>query len=90
MSSTTGSKIARTLVISLLMMGTLGFGLAGLCGTIFTAIGMAGVTFSEQRDPYAMAIFVISVPSLLIGGGLAWWCVRALRKRLHDDEPPPA
>ncbi|MFG6414345.1 hypothetical protein ACG02S_10610 [Roseateles sp. DC23W] len=89
MSGNTGSKVWRTVVISLLMMGTLGFGLASLCGTIFTAIGVAGVT-SEQRDPYAMAIFVFSVPSLLIGGGLAWWCVSALRKRLHDDKPPSA
>ena len=86
MSDDAGSKVGRAIVIGLLMLGTLGFGLAGLCGAAFTAIGMAGVTFSERRDPYAVAIFVISVPSLLIRGGLAWWCVRALNKRLRDDD----
>ena len=86
MSDGDGSKVWRAIVIGLLMMGTLGFGLAGLCGAAFTAIGVAGVTFSEQHDPYAVAIFVISVPSLLIGGGLAWWCVHALSKRFRDDD----
>lgn len=86
MSDDTGSKVGRAIVLGLLMMGTLGFGLAGLCGAAFTAIGMAGVTFSEHRDPYAIAIFIISVPSLLIGGGLAWRCVHALSKRFRDDD----
>ena len=85
MSDDTGSKVGRAIVIGLLMAAVLGFGLAGLCGAAFTAIGLAGVTFSEQRDPYTVAIFVISVPSLLIGGGLAWWCVRQLAKRWRDD-----
>jgi hypothetical protein len=80
MSDDTSSKVGRAIVLGLLMMGTLGFGAA------FTAIGMAGVTFSEHRDPYAIAIFIISVPSLLIGGGLAWRCVHALSKRFRDDD----
>ncbi|RZL40273.1 MAG: hypothetical protein EOP35_01380 [Rubrivivax sp.] len=85
MSDDTGSRVGRVIVIGLLMAGTLGFGLAGLCGAAFTAIGMAGVTFSERSDPYAVAIFVISVPSLLIGGGLGWWCLRLLARRWRDD-----
>ncbi|WP_457418170.1 hypothetical protein [Roseateles sp. P5_E7] len=85
MSDDTGSKVGRLLVVGLLMAAVLGFGLAGLCGAVFTAIGLGGVTFSERHDPYSVAILVISVPSLLIGGGLAWWCVRLLARRWRDD-----
>lgn len=53
--------------------------MAGLCGAAFTAIGLASL--SAGTDPFANAALVIAVPSLLIGGGLAWACGRALSKR---------
>lgn len=74
-SGTAASPFWRFVVVTLLVLGTIGFGLASLCGFAFTLVG-----FSD--DPYAGAVFVIAVPSLLIGGGLCWLCVRALRKRL--------
>lgn len=71
----------RFVVVTLLLLATLGFGLASLCGAAFTVVGLAG------DDPYAGAALVIAVPSLLVGGGLCWLCVRALRKRLKAGAP---
>ena len=39
--------------------------------------------FSNRAENYASAALVIAVPSLLIGGGLAWWCGRMLWRLLH-------
>jgi hypothetical protein len=84
MSDTTGSPVARALVIGLLAVATLGFGLAGLCGAAFTAVALPDV-FTPRANNYAGAALVFSVPSLLIGAPLAWVCGRALRKRLRRD-----
>lgn len=70
------SPFWRFVIVTLLLLASLGFGLASLCGAAFTVVGIAG------DDAYAGAALVIAVPSLLIGGGLCWLCVRALRKRL--------
>lgn len=83
MSRDEGSKAWRFIVATLLAMGTLGFGLASLCGAAFTVMTIPDM-FSSRVENYSAAFLVISVPSLLIGGGLAWWCVRALRRRLRD------
>jgi hypothetical protein len=80
MSNDTGSTVGRAFVIASLAIATLGFGLAGLCGAVFTAIALPALG-SGGGENYSAAMLVISVPSLLIGGGLAWWCVHALRKR---------
>jgi hypothetical protein len=74
--SAAASPFWRFIVVTLLLVGSLGFGLASLCGAAFTVVGIAG------DDPYAGAVLVVGVPSLLIGGGLCWLCVRVLRKRL--------
>lgn len=76
---------ARVLLITGLGLATLGFGLAGLCGGAFTLVALPEV-FGSSHNNYAGAALVISVPSLLIGGGLAWVCGRALRKRLKRGE----
>jgi hypothetical protein len=70
------SPFWRFVVVTLLLLASLGFGLASLCGAAFTVVGLAG------DDPYSGAALVIALPSLLIGGGLCWLCVRVLRKRL--------
>lgn len=79
--ATGASPFWRFIVITLLLLGTLGFGLASLCGAAFTVVGLAG------DDPYAGAALVIALPSLVIGGGLLWLCVRALRKQLKAKAP---
>ncbi|RZJ13019.1 MAG: hypothetical protein EOP39_02205 [Rubrivivax sp.] len=85
MSDDTGSTAARGIVIGLLAIATLGFGLAGLCGMAFTFMALPDVLGSGQNG-YAVAALVISVPSLLIGGGLAWVCARGLRKFLRRPQ----
>jgi hypothetical protein len=75
------NTVIRALIIGVLMLATLGFGLAGMCGALFTVLGLASLS-SSGAENYAAAFLIISVPSLLIGGGLAWWCGRKLSKRL--------
>ncbi|HEY9106001.1 MAG TPA: hypothetical protein VIN58_04935 [Roseateles sp.] len=79
--------VGRALITGVLVIATLGFGLAGLCGAAFTVMALPDM-FKSGPENYAGAFLVISVPSLLIGGGLAWWCVRALLRRLRDDRRP--
>ncbi len=72
-------KVWRVIAIALLAVATLGFGLAGLCGAAFTLMSMPDV-LSNRSGSYAGAALIFSVPSLLIGGGLAWVCGRGLYK----------
>ena len=72
------------LIAALLALGTLGFGLAGLCGAAFTFVGLAGLS-DKGPENFSGAALVIAVPSLLIGGGLAWLCVRLLAKRWRQQ-----
>lgn len=85
MSDDTGSAVGRAIVIGVLMVATLGFGLAGLCGAVFTAIGLSGLS-SPGPENFSSAILVIAVPSLVIGGGLAVWCGVLLARRFGRDE----
>ena len=75
--SAEGAAFGRALLIVFLAVATLGFGAAGLCGAAFTAMSVPDM-FSSKAENYAGAVLVIAVPSLLIGGGLAWWCGRQL------------
>jgi hypothetical protein len=84
MSDNEDGWLGRALITGLLVIATLSFGLAGLCGAAFTAMALPDV-FSSGFKNYAGAALIISVPSLLIGGPLTWWCVRALRRRLRED-----
>jgi hypothetical protein len=78
------APVGRMLITAVLVVATLGFGMMGLCGAAFTVMTIPDM-FSSRVENYSAAFLVISVPSLLIGGGLAWWCVRALRRRLRND-----
>jgi hypothetical protein len=84
MSDDAEAKVGRFIVIGLLIVGTLGFGLAGLCGAAFTVMTLPDM-FSSRVENYSGAFLIISVPSLLIGGGLAWWCGYRLAKRWRND-----
>ncbi|MFG6485415.1 hypothetical protein ACG04R_01955 [Roseateles sp. BYS78W] len=75
MSEGAGSVLARFVLLCLLAVATLGFGAAGLCGAVFTFMGTIGL-FQGGPENFSAAILVISVPSLLIGGALAWWLGR--------------
>jgi len=77
----TGSTLGRLLLLAVLMIATLGFGFAGLCGAAFTVMMLPDL-FSSGPGNYGGAFLVISIPSLLIGGALAWWCGRKLSKLL--------
>lgn len=87
MSDLPRGAIGRTVVIVVLTFAVLGFGLAGLCGAVFTFIGVSGLS-SPGPENFSGAILVIAVPSLLIGGALAWLCGRALRKMSARVETP--
>lgn len=94
MSNEVVSAIVRPLLLFLLIFATLGFGLAGLCGATFTLMTLPSVLawlssggwtgFFLAPVPgggFRMgpgAILEIALPSLLIGGGVAWWCGRRL------------
>lgn len=75
----------RFILIALLAIATLGFGAAGLCGAAFTVMSVPDL-FSSRTENFAGAALAIALPSLLIGGGLAWWCGRALW-RLTQRKP---
>lgn len=77
----------RLFLIALLAIATLGFGAAGLCGAAFTVMSVPDL-FRGGPENFAGAALVIAVPSLLIGGGLAWWCGRALWRLFHGDPAP--
>lgn len=77
MSENTGSAVGRYLIMAVLAVATLGFGAAGLCGAAFTVMSLPDM-LSSRHDNYAGAALVIAVPSLLIGGAVAWWCGRML------------
>ena len=47
--------------------------LASLCGGFFTVSFLFG--------SMSLELLIISVPSLLIGGGIAWACFKGLRRR---------
>ncbi len=80
MNHNSASPVSRALVTGLLVVATLGFGLAGLCGAAFTVTAVPDM-FSSRVENYSAAVLVIAVPSLLIGGGLAWVCGRKLARR---------
>lgn len=99
MSDSAWSAAARALLIWVLIFATLGFGLAGLCGATFTVMSLPGIFrwlwsgdwtgfFTTQVPGGGSrmgpgAILEIALPSLLIGGGVAWWCGRRLWKWWH-------
>lgn len=76
------TPFGRAVLVLMLAVATLGFGLAGLCGGVFTVMALPEL-FSQQAG-YSIAMLVVSLPSLLIGGGLAWLCVRKLRQMGRD------
>ncbi|MFG6468223.1 hypothetical protein [Roseateles sp. BYS87W] len=82
MTPTTRRQAWRLLAAVLLAVATLGFGAAGLCGAAFTVMSLPDA-FSHRPENYAGAALVIAVPSLLIGGGLAWICGRAFWRSAH-------
>lgn len=62
------------IVVSILLIGLGLTGLlASLCGGFFTLSFLSG--------SMSLELLIISVPSLLIGGGIAWACFRGLRRR---------
>ncbi|HEV6966842.1 hypothetical protein [Roseateles sp.] len=79
------TSIGRVLLIAVLVIATLGFGAAGLCGAAFTVMSVPAM-FAGGPENFADAALVIAVPSLLIGGGLAFVCGRAL-SRLFRRKP---
>ncbi|MFT7776293.1 hypothetical protein [Roseateles sp.] len=83
MSTDIGSRLGRFIIISLLIVATLGFGLAGLCGAAFTLMSLPDLS---KPGTYAGAALVVSIPSLLIGGLVAWLCGRQLARLLRSDD----
>lgn len=79
--------LGRALITGVLMISTLGFGLASLCGAAFTVMALPDL-FKGGPENFAGAFLIISIPSLLIGAALAWWCVRMLARRLREDGAP--
>ncbi|HJV67835.1 hypothetical protein [Ideonella sp.] len=70
------SGFARFLIVLLLLLAVGGFGLATLCGAVFTFMSIGG-------GEYVGGAWVIAVPSLLIGGWLCWLCGRQLLRVLR-------
>ncbi len=84
MSERAPHSLGRMLVLGLLALATLGFGLASLCGAAFTVMALPDV-LANRAGSYAGAVFIFSIPSLLIGGGMAWWCIRLFARRRRRD-----
>lgn len=69
-----GERWYRGIVTLALALGVAGGGLSALCGGAFTVVSL-------DAGPYAPAVLIVSLPSLLVGGGLCWWCVRRWKNR---------
>ncbi|MGM9482485.1 hypothetical protein ACS5PN_14940 [Roseateles sp. NT4] len=80
------TPFGRVVLVVLLIIATLGFGLAGLCGGVFTVMAIPETISPPKHGSFAGAILFISLPSLLIGGGLAWLCVRKLIRMSSSDD----
>ena len=80
------TPLGRAILVVLLVVATLGFGLAGLCGGVFTAMSMSELFSPPHPENYSSAVLIISIPSLLIGGVLAWLCVRKLVRMASSDD----
>lgn len=77
------SPLGRAVVMLLLILAVCGLGLVTLCGGVFTVAGMGGGEYSD-------GIWIISLPSLLIGGWLFYLCARQLRRMWQAAPPQPA
>ena len=84
MSTDAPTSFGRVVLIDLLVIATLGFGLASLCGAAFTVMTLPDM-FSSRVENYSGAFLIISVPSLLIGGLLTWLCARKLSRLFKRD-----
>ncbi len=84
MKESAGAALWRAFVIGVLVVATSGFGLAGLCGGLFTALGVANALPGEAGQNWSASILIVSVPCLLIGGGVAVLCGFLLARRLRD------
>jgi cell division protein FtsX len=84
MSSGTG-YLGRALITGLLAIATLGFGLAGLCGGVFTVMSVSELFSPPRHESYAGAVLFVSVPCLLIGALVAWLGTRALARMFTRD-----
>jgi hypothetical protein len=81
MSSDGPSGFGRFLTILLLLLAVGGFGMAALCGGVFTVASISGGEMS--------GLWMIALPSLLIGGWLCWLCARTLIRTLRRPPAPP-
>lgn len=75
--------VLRVLLISILTLLMMGAGLAGLCGGLFTVLGVMGPKAGEAGQEWNF--MSIAVLSLLIGGGVAVACGLLLARLLRDD-----
>lgn len=80
-----GNPVGRAVLILVLVVATLGFGAAGLCGAAFTLMSLPDA-FSGGPENFAGAALVIAVPSLLVGGVVAWLCGRKLARVLSRPD----
>ena len=78
----TPSPLGRAVIMLLLILAVCGFGLVTLCGGVFSVIGLGG-------GEYTGGVWVISLPSLLIGGWLSFLCARQLRRLWRAAPPSP-
>lgn len=69
-------KGSRTWIVVLGVIGALLL-LPGACGVVFTAMALA-----TPNDPYVMAVYIISIPSVIVGLSGVWllrWAIRKYR-----------
>ncbi len=64
---------------ALLASGLVGL-LMTLCGGGYTVMTLLTYARPVRGDDYRIAVFVVSVPSLLIGGAVLWLVRRRLRE----------
>jgi protein-S-isoprenylcysteine O-methyltransferase Ste14 len=72
------AKTSRRWTVVLAILGGLLL-LPGACGVVFT-----GMALTMPDDPYVGAVYMVSIPSIVIGalgGWLLWWAVRKYRAR---------
>lgn len=82
------SSAGRTFfTLLLLFVGLIGLGMS-VCGGFYLIVTLGSYLLPTTGEDYRVAVFVVAVPSVLVGGGMLWLVRRKWRQLRAADAPP--